>query len=158
MRGTRFVVATALSLILAEQPLAQDATHRDDDLATDLRTALTLEGASCDAVTAYRSDDAAGYSVECRNGHRYRLARDDESLVIESLLSSPLRLARALLGHTPLLLHAGRGLLSVAGADCPEVDEIESDAAHGQLIGCTNGARFHVRVAPDGRVEVLRRE
>ena len=159
MKGvTRHLAALALWLV-AGQALAGDASIREDDVARDLRTALALEGASCDAVSAYSADGPMDYSVECRNGHRYHLSQDDAgALLIESPLLSPLRIVRRVLDHVPLLRHAGRALLSVVGFDCAEVATIESDDAHGQLIGCANGARFHVRVAPDGRVDVLQEE
>ena len=152
--SARSILAVGLWLWAASACADATLAH-DDAVKADLRTALILEGVSCDAVTGYEAEGEMRYVVECANGRRYRAYQDDDGfLQITDLLVGPLRLVGEVLAHLPLLKLGSGAVLALTGFACPEVSTVESDGARGHIIGCADGARFHIMVDTQGRVAV----
>ena len=141
--------------------LAEDSAQPREALQRDLFNVITLAGRHCGAVVGVIENGASDYSVDCRNGKRFRVHVTGSGLHVADETpaggKSPGVGDKAPAGsedHNATVTQSLFAIVTLSGYDCDEVTRFERGPQLQYRVACRNGTAYRVSVRPGGRLEV----
>jgi hypothetical protein len=164
---TRFTTArlAALALVLLFQPAgapAQDAARPREAQERDLFSVITLAGQHCGAIVGVVENGASDYSVQCRNGKRFRVHSTGDSLQVtdETPGVTPTPSTgqdhHAPGDHRASVAKSLFAIVNLSGKECDEVTRFERGPHLQYRVWCRNHTSYRISVRSGGRLEVAK--
>ena len=154
--------------VLSTTLLCHPARARAEDTALqrDLFSVITLAGLPCGAVVSSVENSASDYSVDCRNGKRFRVHVTGGGLHVTDETpagskspgfadKAPATPAPA--GpedHDAAVNQSLFAIVTLSGYDCDEVTRFERGPQLQSGVACRNGTNYRVSVRSGGRLVV----
>ena len=141
----------------------------DSALQRDLFSVITLAGRHCGAVVGVIENGASDYSVDCRNGKRFRVYVTGGGLHVADETpaggKSPGVAGKAPAitpvparpeDHNAAVTQSLFAIVTLSGYDCDEVTRFERGPQLQYRVACRNGTNYQVSVRSGGRLEVAK--